>query len=66
EVISRNVLVDEGSRQVVEAEQAAMWKFLWWSGIIAVHVMVGQNRDDHRKLLGCQNNPEHSMRCLTC
>ncbi|RZC93724.1 hypothetical protein C5167_016351 [Papaver somniferum] len=47
EVISRNVLVDECSRQVVEVEQAAMWKFLWWSGIIAVHVMVGQNIDDH-------------------
>ncbi|RZC46678.1 hypothetical protein C5167_039627 [Papaver somniferum] len=47
EVISRKVLVDEGSRQVVEVEQAAMWKFLWWSGIIAVHVMVGQNIDDH-------------------
>ncbi|RZC89559.1 hypothetical protein C5167_027101 [Papaver somniferum] len=30
EVISRNVLVDECSRQVVEVEQAAMWKFLWW------------------------------------
>ncbi|KAI3992008.1 hypothetical protein MKX01_014899 [Papaver californicum] len=47
EVISRRVLVDEGSRQVVEVEQAAMWKFLWWSGTIAVHVMVDQNRDDH-------------------
>ncbi|KAI3912177.1 hypothetical protein MKW92_005364 [Papaver armeniacum] len=47
EVISRKVLVDEGSRQVVEVEQAAMWKFLWWSGTIAVHVMVDQNRDDH-------------------
>ncbi|RZC47593.1 hypothetical protein C5167_040551 [Papaver somniferum] len=47
EVISRNVLVDECSRQVVEVEQATMWKFLWWSGIIAVHVMVGQSIDDH-------------------
>ncbi|RZC56076.1 hypothetical protein C5167_014923 [Papaver somniferum] len=36
-----------GSMQVVEVEQAAMWKFLWWSGIITVHVMVGQNIDDH-------------------
>ncbi|XP_026456942.1 uncharacterized protein LOC113357709 isoform X4 [Papaver somniferum] len=34
-------------KQVVEVEQAAMWKFLWWSGIIPVHVMVGQNIDDH-------------------
>lgn len=47
EVISRKVLVDEGSRQVVELEQAAMWRFLWWSGIISVHVLVDQNRDNH-------------------
>ncbi|KAI3956782.1 hypothetical protein MKW92_005600 [Papaver armeniacum] len=46
EVISRRVLVDEGSRKVVEVEQAAMWKFLWWSGIIVVHVMVDKNRYD--------------------
>ena len=47
EVISRRVLVDEGLRQVVELEQAAIWKFLWWSGTIAVHVLVDQNRKDH-------------------
>lgn len=47
EVISRRVLVDEGLRQVVELEQAALWKFLWWSGTIAVHVLVDQNREDH-------------------
>ncbi|XP_030545018.1 uncharacterized protein LOC115751307 isoform X2 [Rhodamnia argentea] len=47
EVISRRVLVDEGLRQVVELEQAAMWKFLWWSGTISVHVLVDQNRADH-------------------
>ncbi|XP_024023876.1 uncharacterized protein LOC21410369 [Morus notabilis] len=47
EVISRKVLVDEGHRQVVELEQAALWKFLWWSGTIAVHVLVDQNREDH-------------------
>lgn len=47
EVISRKVLVDEGSRQVVELEQAAVWNFLWWSGTISVHVLVDQNRDDH-------------------
>ncbi|VFQ93173.1 unnamed protein product [Cuscuta campestris] len=45
-VISRKVLVDEGSRQVVELEQAALWKFLWWSGTISVHVLVDQNRED--------------------
>ncbi|XP_044492688.1 uncharacterized protein LOC123216317 isoform X4 [Mangifera indica] len=47
EVISRRVLADEGLRQVVELEQAAIWKFLWWSGTIAVHVLVDQNRKDH-------------------
>lgn len=46
-VISRKVLLDEGPRQVVELEQAAMWKFLWWSGTISVHVLVDQNREDH-------------------
>lgn len=47
EVISRRVLVDEGTRQVVDLEQAALWKFLWWSGTIPVHVLVDQNREDH-------------------
>ncbi|XP_010427823.1 PREDICTED: uncharacterized protein LOC104712594 [Camelina sativa] len=47
EVMSRKVLVDEGLRQVVEVEQAALWKFLWWSGTISVHVLVDQNRADH-------------------
>ncbi|XP_072992799.1 uncharacterized protein [Typha latifolia] len=47
EVISRRVVLDEGFRQVVELEQAAIWKFLWWSGTISVHVYVDQNRKDH-------------------
>ncbi|KAK6931053.1 protein of unknown function DUF220, partial [Dillenia turbinata] len=47
EVVSRKVLVDEGSRQLVELEQAAWWRFLWWSGTIAVHVLVDQNRENH-------------------
>lgn len=47
EVISRRVLVDEGHRQVVEVEQSAIWRFLWWSGTISVHVCVDQNRKDH-------------------
>ncbi|GFP88038.1 glucan endo-1 3-beta-glucosidase [Phtheirospermum japonicum] len=47
EVISRKVLVDEGSRQVVEVEQAAIWRFLWLSGTISVHVLVDQNRQDY-------------------
>lgn len=47
EVISRKVLVDEGSRQVVEVEQAAIWRFLWLSGTISIHVLVDQNRDDY-------------------
>ncbi|KAE8732091.1 Pantothenate kinase 2 [Hibiscus syriacus] len=45
EVISRKVLIDEGQRQVVEVEQSAIWRFLWWSGTISVHVLVDQNRD---------------------
>nr|XP_010925764.1 uncharacterized protein LOC105048213 isoform X2 [Elaeis guineensis] len=47
EVISRKVLIDEGLRQVIEVEQAAIWRFLWWSGTISVHVLVDQNREDH-------------------
>lgn len=47
EVLSRKVLLNEGSRQVVELEQAAIWRFLFWSGTISVHVMVDQNRDDY-------------------
>ncbi|KAL1327536.1 hypothetical protein HN51_037585 [Arachis hypogaea] len=47
EVISREVLVDEGHRQVVQLEQAAIWRFLWWSGTIAINVLVDQNRNDH-------------------
>lgn len=47
EVLSRKVLLDEGSRQIVELEQAAIWRFLWWSGTISVHVLVDQNRDDY-------------------
>jgi hypothetical protein len=47
EVTSRRVLVDEGLRQVVEVDQAALWRFLWWSGTISVHVIVDQNREDH-------------------
>ncbi|XP_065873777.1 uncharacterized protein [Euphorbia lathyris] len=46
EVISRKVLLDEGHRQLVELEQAAIWKFLWWSGTISVHVLVDQNREN--------------------
>lgn len=47
EVISRKVLLDDGMRQVVDLEQAAIWRFLWWSGTISVHVLVDQNRKDH-------------------
>ncbi|KAK1425870.1 hypothetical protein QVD17_21232 [Tagetes erecta] len=46
-VLSRKVLLDEGSRQIVELEQAAIWRFLWWSGTISVHVLVDQNREDY-------------------
>ncbi|KAK1400754.1 hypothetical protein POM88_000359 [Heracleum sosnowskyi] len=33
--------------QVVDLEQAALWKFLWWSGMIPVHVLGDQNMEDH-------------------
>jgi len=46
-VVSRKVLVDEGHRQVVDLDQAAIWKFLWWSGTISINVLVDQNRKDH-------------------
>uniref|UniRef100_A0A0D9XCJ5 Rx N-terminal domain-containing protein n=1 Tax=Leersia perrieri TaxID=77586 RepID=A0A0D9XCJ5_9ORYZ len=47
EVISRKVVLDEGSTQIVEVEQAAIWRFLWWSGVLSVHVFVDQNRRNH-------------------
>eukprot|EP01018_Ginkgo_biloba_P009216 Gb_24608 [translate_table: standard] len=47
EVKYRKILEDEGHRQLVEVEQAAMWRFLWWSGTIAVRVFVDQDRSNH-------------------
>ncbi|GLJ21247.1 hypothetical protein SUGI_0389910 [Cryptomeria japonica] len=47
EVTYRKVLEDDGYRQLVEVEQAAMWRFLWWSGTIAVRVYVDQDRRNH-------------------
>ena len=77
EVISRKVLVDEGYRQVVQVEQAAIWKFLWLSGTISVNVLVEQNREDHSVRIAfttfeftliaslflclCRNNPDYIM-----
>eukprot|EP00252_Welwitschia_mirabilis_P025304 TRINITY_DN7842_c0_g2_i1.p1 TRINITY_DN7842_c0_g2~~TRINITY_DN7842_c0_g2_i1.p1 ORF type:complete len:326 (+),score=77.09 TRINITY_DN7842_c0_g2_i1:168-1145(+) len=46
-VIYRNVLEDDGNRQLVEVEQAALWKFLWWSGTMSVRVFVEQDRQKH-------------------
>ncbi|KAK7251044.1 hypothetical protein RIF29_33913 [Crotalaria pallida] len=43
EVISREVLVDEGHRQVVELEQAAIWRFLWWLAAILIEVLDHSN-----------------------
>lgn len=40
-------MLDEGQRQIVEVEQAAIWRFLWWSGVLSVHVFVDQNRTNH-------------------
>ena len=38
---------------MVELEQAAIWRFLWWSGTISVHVLVDQNREDHSVRTHC-------------
>lgn len=32
---------------MVEVDQAALWRFLWWSGTMSIHVLVDQNREDH-------------------
>lgn len=47
EVKYRKILEDEGHRQLVEVEQAAIWRFLWWSGTISVRVFVEQDRHNH-------------------
>lgn len=47
EVKYRKILEDEGHRQLVEVEQAAIWRFLWWSGTISVRVFVEQDRRNH-------------------
>lgn len=47
EVKYRKLLEDEGHRQLVEVEQAAIWRFLWWSGTISVRVFVEQDRRNH-------------------
>ncbi|KAG0604437.1 hypothetical protein M758_10G172200 [Ceratodon purpureus] len=44
EVIYRKVLEDDGYRQLVEVDQAAVWKFLWFSGTLSVCVLVDQDR----------------------
>jgi len=44
EVISRKVIEDDGYRQLVEVDQAAVWRFLWFSGTLSVCVLVDQDR----------------------
>lgn len=46
-VTSRKVLKDDGLRQLVEVDQAAIWKFLWFSGTLSVCVLVDQDRRLH-------------------
>lgn len=38
------MLEDDGHRQLVEVDQAAAWKFLWFSGTLSVCVLVDQDR----------------------
>lgn len=47
EVTSRKVLEDDGHRQLVEVDQAAIWRFLWFSGTLSVCVLVDQDRRSH-------------------
>lgn len=47
EVKSRKVLEDDGERQLVEVDQAAVWRFLWLSGTLSVCVLVDQDRRSH-------------------
>ncbi|KAG0610286.1 hypothetical protein M758_7G053700 [Ceratodon purpureus] len=47
EVRSRKVLEDDGERQLVEVDQAAIWRFLWFSGTLSVCVLVDQDRRSH-------------------
>ncbi|OAE21118.1 hypothetical protein AXG93_3661s1430 [Marchantia polymorpha subsp. ruderalis] len=44
EVKYRKLLEDHGHRQIVEIEQAAIWRFLWLSGTLNVCVRVDQDR----------------------
>eukprot|EP00249_Psilotum_nudum_P015486 c25350_g1_i2 orf=91-867(+) len=48
EVTHRKVIEDEGHRQLVEVEQAAIWRFLCFSGTISVRVFVDQDRNSKR------------------
>ncbi|KAL4383869.1 hypothetical protein GQ457_15G003410 [Hibiscus cannabinus] len=67
EVISRKVLVDEGQRQVVEVEQAAFWRFLWWS-LVRNHLSSCSSGSKQRRLLSkdyffrlFDNSPMHKL-----
>ncbi|CAM6041968.1 unnamed protein product [Sphagnum compactum] len=44
EVRSRRVIEDDGHHQLVEVDQAAIWRFLCFSGTLSVCVMVDQDR----------------------
>lgn len=47
EVTYRKVIEDEDHRQLVEVEQSAIWRFLCFSGTLAIRVFVDQNRHTH-------------------
>ncbi|XP_024519125.1 uncharacterized protein LOC112342091 [Selaginella moellendorffii] len=47
EVKYRKVIKAENNRQLVEVEQAAIWKFLWFSGTIDVRVLVDEDQSSH-------------------
>ena len=41
------MLEDDGERQLVEVDQAAIWRFLCFSGTVSVCVLVDQDRRSH-------------------
>lgn len=49
----RDVIEDDGDRQLVELEQAAIWRFLWMSGTLNVRLFVDQDRRSHTVSLLC-------------
>ncbi len=61
EVYSRRVIEDDGERQLVEVDQAAIWRFLCFSGTFSVCVLVDQDRRTHTVSTAVKSWPELSL-----